>query len=267
MCASYGTCPVHVHVHVQVQAYKLAIEQHRNFELRVPVNINSPTSLYTNAEALLHSSSGSFGGNPGSVDGMMMAFQNPNNSGGPQQQGSGQGQHQQGPMHGVRGWSSTSGDGGQQSQSQQQPALAGGAGGGAGVSAAVIAATAAAAERSGLQPHLPAADAQQPAGAAASSAGQQAQIQQQTSRRRSIGGGMRHIRFQFRSVSSVGSHMAPAVSVPPALVSMDRTNYYWATVDAPHASTHGDHQQESGYTFGLTQGHTVSVALCCWGGW
>ena len=70
---------------------------------------------------------------------------------------------------------------------------------------------------------------------------------------------MRYIRFQFRSIASVGSHMAPAVSVPPALVSMDRTNYYWATVDAPAASLQGEEAQ--GYTFGHLQASRGKVDL------
>lgn len=180
-----------------MQAYKLAIEQHRNFELRVPANISMPTSYYAHAEAMMHSSSGSMGQLGSSTDGM--------------------------------------------------PAAAGGSGSGTQPGpdpnsqlAAVVAATAAAMERShpSLQP--------------------QADYQ---SRRRSIGG-MRYIRFQFRSVSSVGSHMAPAVSVPPALVSMDRTNYYWGTVDIPASSVHGEHMAEMGYTFGPAQLNGVSSWSC-----
>lgn len=208
---------------MQVQAYQLAIEQHRNFELRVPANVATVPSMVYNAEALRHSSSGSTG-HPGSTDGMLTL-----STSGQQQQ-----QQQQKAMHGVRGWVE---DAAQHQQQQpgstdgtkQQPAADSCA-----HLMSVIAATAAVAERT--HPHLSETQA----------------------RRRSIGG-MRYIRFQFRSIASVGSHMAPAVSVPPALVSMDRTNYYWATVDVP--TSHGDHQadmQQSGYTFGRTQVHSVS---------
>jgi hypothetical protein len=221
-------CVLRCHRLLQVQAYKLAIEQHRNFELRVPANVTVPANF--TAEALLNTSSGSIG-QPGNTDGM---FALPAAAGGPAAA-------QQGPMHGVRGWGNgnaaaadatssaappASDSSGKQQQQQQQSAED------AANShlAAVVAATAAAAERS----HAPHGE--------------------QQARRRSIGG-MRYIRFQFRSVSSVGSHMAPAVSVPPALVSMDRTNYYWGTVDVPMAGMHtGEHPPEqSGYSFGMSQ--------------
>lgn len=39
----------------------------------------------------------------------------------------------------------------------------------------------------------------------------------ESSRRRSISG-MRYVRFQFRSVSSMASQMGPAISIPPALL-------------------------------------------------
>jgi len=214
---------------LQVQAYKLAIEQHRNFELRVPANVNMRNSFYKDVnEAMLHSSSGSLGP-PGSTDGMMTL----QGTGGPPPQ-----QQQQGPMHGVRGWGSNAADNSQQSQGavaaggenakQQAPDACK-------CSPAVVAAMAAAAERCGS--HV--GDVQP--------------------RRRSIGGGMRYIRFQFRSVASVGSHMAPAVSVPPALVSVDRTNYYWATVDVPVSSVHGENLNDmtGGYSFGISQQHEV----------
>jgi hypothetical protein len=218
----------------QVQAYKLAIEQHRNFELRVPANVNLATAFLNNAEALLHSSSGSVG-LAGSMDGLLALP-------GTQQQPS---TAQQGPsMHGVRGWGS--GAAADSCSTPQQAAAAAAAelskqqwSEGCGNLAAVVAASAAAAERA----HPP--SEHQP-------------------RRRSIGG-MRYIRFQFRSVSSVGSHMAPAVSVPPALVSVDRTNYYWGTVDVPNSSVHGgdvNDLQQSGYTFGILQAHGVSELVC-----
>lgn len=138
-------------------------------------------------------------------------------------------------MHGVRGWANgnaadtngsaapqPAGDSGKQQRAMDAASDR---------LAAVVAATAAAAERSHGAAHG-----------------------EQQARRRSIGG-MRYIRFQFRSVGSVGSHMAPAVSVPPALVSMERTNYYWGTVDVPTAGMHsGQHPAEqSGYTFGVPQ--------------
>lgn len=218
-------CHMPAWVSLQVQAYKLAIEQHRNFELRVPANVTVPANFPSSAEALLHSSSGSVG-QPGSMDGM---FAMP---------AGGQGTSaQQGPMHGVRGWgngNAANGSGTPQpaDSSKQQW------GEGSGNLAAVVAATAAAAERS----HPPPSEFQ--------------------ARRRSIGG-MRYIRFQFRSVSSVGSHMAPAVSVPPALVSVDRTNYYWGTVDIPASSVHGEHLNDlGGYTFGVMQANGVSMFAC-----
>jgi hypothetical protein len=215
-----------------VQAYQLAIEQHRNFELRVPANVNLTTTFLNNAEALLHSSSGSIG-LPGSMDGLLALP-------GAQQPASAA---QQGSMHGVRGWGN--GAGAESCGTPQKAAAAAAAdlskqqwSEGGGNLAAVVAAAAAAAERahpqSELQPH-----------------------------RRSIGG-MRYIRFQFRSVSSVGSHMAPAVSVPPALVSVDRQNYYWGTVDVPSSSVHGGDMgdpQQSVYTFGMLQAHGVSVLV------
>jgi hypothetical protein len=206
----------------QVQAYNLAIEQHRNFELRVPANVSMPNSYFAQAEALLHSSTGSFG-KPGSMDGM------PALTAGAQQQ-------QQPPSkQAYSDWGSFCGTAAG-SDTQQQAAACNGAkqpsaDANSQLAAVVAAATAAAVERS-----------QPPHG-------------EHQARRRSIGG-MRYIRFQFRSVSSVGSHMAPAVSVPPALVSMDRTNYYWGTVDIPASSVHGEHMMEmgGGYTFGPAQG-------------
>jgi hypothetical protein len=207
-----------------VQAYQLAIEQHRNFELRVPANVAVPTSMYSTADVLRRSSSGS-AGQPGSMDGML-----PLSASGQQQQ---QQQQQQKAMHGVRGWVEDTAQQQQQGSTdgtKQQPAADS-----CSHLMSVIAATAAVAERT--HPAYPDTQA----------------------RRRSIGG-MRYIRFQFRSIASVGSHMAPAVSVPPALVSMERTNYYWATVDVP--TSHGDHpadMQQSGYTFGTTQVHSVSA--------
>jgi hypothetical protein len=213
------------HLLPQVQAYNLAIEQHRNFELRVPANVSMPNSYFAQAEALLHSSTGSFG-KPGSMDGMLAL------AAGAQQQ---QQQQQQPPSkNAYSDWGSFCGTAAG-SDTQQQPAACNGAKQPSADAnsqlAAVVAATAAAVERS-----------QPPHG-------------EHQARRRSIGG-MRYIRFQFRSVSSVGSHMAPAVSVPPALVSMDRTNYYWGTVDIPASSVHGEHMMEmgGGYTFGPAQG-------------
>lgn len=213
-----------------MQAYKLAIEQHRNFELRVPANATPPANFMSSAEALLNSSSGSIG-QPGHMDGM---FALPAAAGGPAQQ--------QGPMHGVRGWANgnaadTSGSAAPQlaaeSGKQQRAEEAA-----KDHLAAVVAATAAAAERS------------------------HAAHGEQQARRRSIGG-MRYIRFQFRSVGSVGSHMAPAVSVPPALVSMERTNYYWGTVDVPTAGMHGGEHaaEQSGYTFGVSQFMGANAAV------
>jgi hypothetical protein len=69
----------------------------------------------------------------------------------------------------------------------------------------------------------------------------------EASRRRSIGGNMRYVRFQFRSISSAASHMMPHVSIPPALLSQDtNSNFYWATVDIPSAtSTHGGEEASS----------------------
>jgi hypothetical protein len=235
---------------MQVQAYQLAIEQHRNFELRVPVNANIPGGLNSNnPEALLHSGSGSFR-QTGSADGPLSLTSLPG------------AKAQQGAMHGVRSWGSSSRDSGREPGSstgtpQQQAAAADAAGPQSpqqqqqavelsAQQAAVLAATAAAAERS----HPPHGDV--------------------APRRRSIGGGMRYIRFQFRSVSSVGSHMAPAVSVPPALVSMERTNYYWGTVDMPASSNQGDSSDwQGGYTFGASQVgmgcvlFTASGFCCC----
>lgn len=217
-----------------MQAYKLAIEQHRNFELRVPANVNLTPSFLNNAEALLHSSNSS-SGLPASVDGVLALP-------GAQQQASAA---QQGPMQGVGGWGN--GAGTDSCSTPQQAAAAAAAelnkqlwSDGCGNLAAVVAASAAAAERA----HPPS---------------------EHQARRRSIGG-MRYIRFQFRSISSVGSHMAPAVSVPPALDSVDRTNYYWGTVDVPNSSVHGGDMgdpQQSGYTFGMMQAHGVSVLVCC----
>ena len=213
------------HLLPQVQAYNLAIEQHRNFELRVPANVIMPNSYFAQAEALLHSSTGSFG-KPGSMDGMLAL------TAGAQQQ---QQQQQQPPSkNAYSDWGSFCGTAAG-SDTQQQPAACNGAKQPSADAnsqlAGVVAATAAAVERS-----------QPPHG-------------EHQARRRSIGG-MRYIRFQFRSVSNVGSHMAPAVSVPPALVSMDRTNYYWGTVDIPASSVHGEHMMEmgGGYTFGPAQG-------------
>jgi len=57
---------------------------------------------------------------------------------------------------------------------------------------------------------------------------------QDGSRRRSVER-VRCVRFQFRSVSSVASHMAPAISIPPALASSDSEhNFYWSTADIPY---------------------------------
>lgn len=233
-------CMLLVFVCVQIQAYNLAIEQHRNFELRVPANVNASSSAFKDAhEALMRSNSGSTG-HAGSVDSTSQSLAQ-HGSGGPQQ----------GPMHGVRGWMSGNTD--SSSQQQLQPAAAAVAGEAGSkqqlqepqqqANAAVIAATAAATERT-AQLH----------GDHASS-----------SCRRSFGGGMRYIRFQFRSVASVGSHMTPAVSVPPALVSADRANYYWATVDVPTSGSLGDQDPQCSYTFGA-QVNAVSAARvgsCC----
>jgi hypothetical protein len=79
----------------------------------------------------------------------------------------------------------------------------------------------------------------------AAAPGSAAQQPPDPARRRSLGGGMRYIRFQFRSVSSVASHMAPAaVSVPPVLMSSadGPTCYYWATVDLPGPGSLRDEQ-------------------------
>jgi hypothetical protein len=211
-----------------VQAYRLAVEQRRNFELRIPCNVGG----------------GSIAGGTGSIgrhthDPLLM--QHSSSTAGSVQGGSGvnhsgamlQPQPVQSTWSGsLPGVNSLSGTWACHTQQQQQDAC-----GGSGGSNAAAAAAAAAAGTG-----TPSAAGGKSVGFASTFSGHEA------SRRRSIGGNMRYVRFQFRSISSAASHMMPSVSIPPALLSQDSnsSNFYWATVDFPSAaSTHGGEEASS----------------------
>lgn len=167
----------------QVQAYRLAVEQRRNFELRIPCS-TAATATGTGG------TTNTYGG---STDALNCGSTASNASG---------------PLPGLPAWGGNPGgsnfDASNSSFGSIVPPLAGGGSYSGG-----------------------------------------------DSRRRSLGAAQpRYVRFQFRSVSSVASHMAPAVSIPPTLMSSDGHNYYWSTVDVPAPAIAGAEDGGAGY-FGL----------------
>jgi hypothetical protein len=223
----------------QVQAYRLAVEQRRNFELHIPCNIgaaganSSSMGQHTNDPSLLQHNSSS---NAGCVQGGSGV----NHSGAlfqlqqvvlpaPQPQAQQVQSTWSGSMPDVSSLAGRWLCHTQQAQlQQQQMQLQQDGSGGSGSSN-----TAAAAAAAGTG--TPSAAGGKSVGFASVFSGHEA------TRRRSIGGNMRYVRFQFRSIASAASHMMPVVSVPPALLSQDtNSNFYWATVDIPStASAHG----------------------------
>ncbi|WIA41989.1 hypothetical protein OEZ86_009290 [Tetradesmus obliquus] len=215
----------------QVQAYRLAVEQRRNFELRIPCNVgggaggSSIGRTNPQLEPLLIQQASSTAGSVAGGNGL-------NHSGALLQPQPVQSTWS-GSLPGVNSFSGACHSQSIQQQQQQQDA-SGGSGGSS---------TAAAA---GAGAGTPSAAGGKAIGFVSAFSGHEA------SRRRSIGGSMRYVRFQFRSISSAASHMTPAVSIPPALLSQDtRSNFYWATVDIPSAaSTHGGDEAGSSFISG-----------------
>eukprot|EP00878_Enallax_costatus_P013965 GHUV01014604.1.p1 GENE.GHUV01014604.1~~GHUV01014604.1.p1 ORF type:complete len:586 (+),score=141.50 GHUV01014604.1:545-2302(+) len=182
----------------QVQAYRLAVEQRRNFELRIPCNIGGSVSVTVHSHDQQVSQAGSAASNHSSSH---LGFLS--------------------SSHAAAPWSSVS-------------------------PSSNLDSTGATAERSERK-------------AVSFAGGCNGAIE--PSRRRSISG-MRYVRFQFRSVSSVASHMAPAISIPPALMNRDtENNYYWATVDVPSAaSQHGGEEGSSFLSYGSGLGGALDGA-------
>lgn len=141
----------------QVQAYRLAVEQRRNFELRIPCNIGGSHSIqHSSDQTESQAGSTSTTSNYSSSHAGFLS-----NS------------HATAPWGGVLPSSNLDSIGVNAERSERKTVMFAGGCNGA------------------VEP----------------------------SRRRSISvGGMRYVRFQFRSVSSVASHMAPAISIPPALM-------------------------------------------------
>jgi hypothetical protein len=209
---------------LQVQAYRLAVEQRRNFEVRIPCNIgaacanSSSMGRHTNDPLLAQLSSS----NAGSVQG----GNGVNHSGAlfqPQQvvlpAAQPQAQQSQSTWSGsLPDVNSLAGTWVCHTQQGQDGS------GGSGCSNTAAAGTG-----------TPSAAGGKSLGFASVFSGVEA------TRRRSIGGNMRYVRFQFRSIASAASHIMPVVSIPPALLSQDtNSNLYWATVDIPSAaSAHG----------------------------
>lgn len=150
--------PVQLLLYLQVQAYRLAVEQRRNFELRIPFNSGSSYSYHSHEQMMLQTCS--LTSNIASTCSNLMASGLPTAHSGT--------------------WSGT------------------------------FAAGTSTANNVGSAANNTDKKAVSFAGEAGAPA--------EPTRRRSIGGGMRYVRFQFRSVSSMASQIGPAISIPPALL-------------------------------------------------
>eukprot|EP00882_Tetradesmus_deserticola_P009289 GHRQ01009800.1.p1 GENE.GHRQ01009800.1~~GHRQ01009800.1.p1 ORF type:complete len:518 (+),score=202.99 GHRQ01009800.1:1172-2725(+) len=219
----------------QVQAYRLAVEQRRNFELRIPCNLGGSVTANMGRHAhdpwLMQqpiSRAGSMQADGGVLHSGAL-FQPPQLV---QQQLPQQQQVQStwsGPTLGISNLAGICVCHAQQQQQQDSSACGGGIAAVGDGPAGTGTPSAAVGRAVGFASGFPAPP--------------------ESVRRRSIGGSMRHVRFQFRSINSAASHIMPVVSIPPLLLDENNSNsnFYWATVDVPAAaSAHGG---EDGSTF------------------